>query len=150
MIANVGVFDREALPLRILVVDDNKDAADSMGLLLRMWGFDVRVAYDGQEALTAASAYRPDCCLSDIDMPGIDGYHLAQHVRRDMALRGVTLVAITAYSDEARAKAAGFDYHFVKPADPLAVKEMLRKLRTMGKRLDQTEELVPGSQGATP
>jgi CheY-like chemotaxis protein len=142
MNASKGVTDRQAQPLRILVVDDNRDAADSLCLLLRMWGFDVRVAYDGQEALSAAHDYRPDCLLSDIGLPGIDGYHLAEHVRRAEALKGVTLVAITAYSDEARAKAAGFDHHFVKPADPQAVEEMLRRLRAMGKRLDQTEELV--------
>jgi two-component system, OmpR family, response regulator len=133
--------EAKAPPLRILIVDDNKDAADSLGVLLRMWGFDVRVAYDGREALTAASAYRPHCLLSDIGLPGIEGYHLAEHVRRDEALQGITLVAITAYSDEARAKAAGFDHHFVKPADQHAVEKMLRKVRAMGKRLDQKEEL---------
>jgi CheY-like chemotaxis protein len=131
MTASEGAIDREAPPLRILVVDDNRDAADSLCLLLRMWGFDVRVAYDGQEALTAAHAYRPDCLLSDIGLPGIDGYHLAQHVRRDEALRGITLVAITAYPDEARAKAAGFDHHFVKPADPQAVEEMLKEVAVL-------------------
>jgi CheY-like chemotaxis protein len=142
MTGGEGAIDPGAPALRILVVDDNKDAADSLCLLLRMWGFDVRVAYDGREALAAAADYRPDCLLTDIGLPGVDGYHLARHVRRDESLKGVTLVAITAYSDEARARAAGFDHHFVKPADPQAVEEMLRKLRAMGKRLDQTEELV--------
>jgi CheY-like chemotaxis protein len=142
MTASEGAIDRDAPPLRILVVDDNRDAADSLCLLLRMWAFDVRVAYDGQEALAAAHAYRPDCLLSDIGLPGIDGYHLAERVRRDEALKGVTLVAVTAYADEARAKAAGFDHHFVKPPDPQAVEAMLRRLRAVGKHLDQTEELV--------
>ena len=142
MSSTEGAAELKAPAWRVLVVDDNRDAADSLCLLLRTWGFDVRVAYDGREALTAARAYRPDCLLSDIGLPGIDGYRLAEHVRRDEALRGTTLVAITAYPDEARARAAGFDRHFVKPADPHAVAAMLRELRAMGKRLDQTEELV--------
>jgi CheY-like chemotaxis protein len=142
MAASERATDREAPPLRVLVVDDNRAAADSLCLLLRLWGFDVRVAYDGEEALTAAHAYGPDCLLSDIEMPGIDGYRLAEYIRRDEALQGVTLVAITACPDEARAKAAGFDRHFAKPADPHTVEKMLRKLRAMGRRLNQTEELV--------
>jgi CheY-like chemotaxis protein len=81
MTANVRVFDREALPLRILVVDDNKDAADSMCLLLRMWGFDVRVAYDGQEALTAAPGNRPEVLLRSPRHPRLEppaGYTAAR------------------------------------------------------------------------
>jgi CheY-like chemotaxis protein len=136
------VVDVKPAPLRALVVDDNRDAADSLCLLLRLWGVDVRVAYDGREALKVLSAYRPDCLLTDIGLPGIDGYRLAEHVRRDETLKDVTLVAISAHADEVRAKAAGFDHHFVKPVDPQIIEAMLRRVRAMEKRLNQTEELV--------
>jgi len=142
MSADEGAIDRVAPALRILVVDDDKNAADSLCFLLKVWGFDARVAYNGEEALTAAQAYSPDCLLSDIEMPGIDGYRLAESIRQNEALKGVTLVAISASPDEARARAAGFDHHFAKPADTQAIEEMLRRLRVMGTRLHQTEELV--------
>jgi CheY-like chemotaxis protein len=133
---------REAPLFRILVVEDNRDVANTLCLLLRLWGYDGRAVYDGQEALAAAHAYKPDCILMDIGLPGVDGYRLAEEVRRDEALRGTTLIAITAYSDEARAKRAGFDHHLTKPADPRNLEEMLRSLQNMGKRLERTEQLV--------
>ena len=99
------------LPPRVLVIDDNHDAADSLALLLRVWGFDVRVTYSGKEGLEVARSYQPDCVLSDIGLPEMDGYHLADEFRQDEALKQTPLIAITAYSDVARAKAAGFDEH---------------------------------------
>src|SRR5690349_5629321 len=94
--------------LRVLVIDDNRDLADTLSQLLSMDGFAVRTAYDGEEGLEAARAFRPECILSDIGLPGIDGYRLAEMVRRQQSLTGVTLIAVTACADRARAKAAGY------------------------------------------
>jgi two-component system, OmpR family, response regulator len=132
----------KAPAFRVLVVDDNRDAADSLALMLGMWGFEVRAVYDGPEAMRAAYEYRPDCVLADIGLPGMDGYRLAEQVRREEAFRGMTLVAVTAYNEAARAKEAGFDYHILKPADPASLKELLRGLRAMDKRLKRVEEAV--------
>ena len=132
---------------RILVVDDNRDGADSLALLLRMWGYDVRVAYDGVQAVQSARDYRPDCILSDIGMPGMDGYRLAERFRQDESFKGITLIAITAYSDAGRAQAAGFDHHFVKPADPLKVEAILRSLLNVDQRLKRVEEVAQQQVG---
>jgi CheY-like chemotaxis protein len=112
-------------PPRVLVIDDNRDAADSLALLLRVWGFDVRAAYSGKEGMNVARSYRPDCVVSDIGLPEMDGYHLADQFRQDDALKQTPLIAITAYNDAARAKAAGFDEHLLKPADPAALHAIL-------------------------
>jgi two-component system, OmpR family, response regulator len=132
----------DAPAFRVLVVDDNRDAADSLALLLGTWGFEVQAVYDGPEAMRAAYEYRPDCVLADIGLPGMDGYRLAEQVRREEAFRGMTLVAVTAYNEAARAKEAGFDHHILKPADPTSLKELLRGLRAMDKRLKRVEEAV--------
>jgi CheY-like chemotaxis protein len=132
---------------RILVVDDNRDGADSMALLLRLWGYDVLAVYDGAEAIEAARDYRPDCVLSDIGMPKIDGYSLAERFRQQESFKGVTLIAITAYSDTRRAMAAGFDHHFVKPADPLKLEEILRSVLKVEQRLQRVEEVAQQQLG---
>src|ERR1051326_7674590 len=106
--------------LRLLIVDDNQDAADSLMVLLRMWGHQTRAAYDGASALEAIQNFQPDCVLLDISMPGMDGYEVARTVRRRPETAHVRLVALSAYSsqDHVRlAKEAGFDDCFVKPAD---------------------------------
>jgi two-component system CheB/CheR fusion protein len=105
---------------RVLIVEDNADAAESMLLLLELLGHHVRVAGDGPSALEAARANPPDVMLVDIGLPGMDGYELARHVRQDEHLRRVILVALTGYGreeDRQQAFAAGFDYHLVKPVD---------------------------------
>ena len=117
--------------LHVLVVDDNRDAADSLCMLLRHWGYDCRAAYDGAAGLQAACDYRPDFLLLDIAMPGLDGYTLARTVRSQPGLVRAKLVALTAYSDEAyvrRSQEAGFDLHLVKPTDPLDMKRLMDKL----------------------
>lgn len=129
-----------ASKLRILVVDDNRDGADSTALLLRLMGYDVCAVYNGSEALQAAKDYRPDCILSDIGMPGMDGYRLAERFRQEESFKKTTLIAITAYSDAGRAIAAGFDHHFVKPADPLKLEAILRSLLKVEQRLKRVEE----------
>jgi CheY-like chemotaxis protein len=104
---------------KILVVDDNTDAANMTAQLLQLYGLDVRVAYGGAEGLALARANRPDLIFLDIGMPVMDGYQVAEAVRADDTLSKVMLVALTAWGDEAsrnRARAAGFDLHLTKPA----------------------------------
>ena len=129
-------------PIRVLVVDDLKDTADSLGRLLKVLGFDTRIAYSGQEALELARSYLPDCVLSDVGMPGIDGYQLASLIRQDESLKPMLLVAITAYADAERAKGAGFDYHLVKPADPRALAEMLKRVLQIDNRLERAAQVL--------
>jgi CheY-like chemotaxis protein len=106
-------------PRRILVVDDNEDAADSLATLLEVLGYQVRVAYDGPEAIEAADDFKPAAGLLDIGLPHLSGYDIARHIR---STRGgeVVLIAITGWGqeeDRRRARDAGFDHHFTKPAD---------------------------------
>jgi PAS domain S-box-containing protein len=106
--------------LRILVVDDNRDSTESLATLLRLFGNDVRTAYEGRHALVVAGAYRPDLVLLDIGLPGLNGYEVAKQLRSMPGLKGSVLVALTGFgTDEDRAKAqqAGFDHHLVKPVD---------------------------------
>jgi DNA-binding response OmpR family regulator len=104
---------------RVLVVDDNEDAADSLATLLGVLGYSVRVAYDGPDAIVAADEFQPDAALLDIGLPKLSGYDIARHMRSS---RGddVLLVAITGWGqedDRRKARDAGFDHHFTKPAD---------------------------------
>jgi signal transduction histidine kinase/ActR/RegA family two-component response regulator len=104
---------------RILVVDDNRDFAASLAMILRDLGNEVRVAYDGLAGLTAAEAFQPTVSFLDIGLPGIDGYELARRMRG--AGNGALLVAVTGWgqaADKARSRAAGFDHHVVKPLNP--------------------------------
>jgi DNA-binding response OmpR family regulator len=104
---------------RVLVVDDNTDAADSLATLLGVMGYDVRTAYDGPEAIEAADAFQPLVALLDIGLPRLSGYDIARHVRSRRG-KEVLLVAITGWGQDAdrkRAVDAGFDHHFTKPAD---------------------------------
>jgi PAS domain S-box-containing protein len=106
--------------LRVLVVDDNVDTADSLTLLVDLSGYAVRTAYDGPTALQAAIEYRPNVVLLDIGLPGLTGYEVATRIRQQAALEGMVLVAITGYgqeSDRQLALEAGFDHHLVKPVD---------------------------------
>ncbi len=114
--------------LRMLVVDDNVDAAESLALLLRELGHDVRTAHDGPTALEAALDCRPNVLLLDIGLPGLDGYEVAKRMRQQPVLQNVVLVAMTGYgkeSDRLRAQEAGFDHHLVKPAKFEKVQQIL-------------------------
>ena len=107
--------------VRVLLVEDNRDAADSLMMLLEALGHRVRVANDGPSALEVAAANPPDVMLVDIGLPGMSGYEVATRIRQNSALGGVVLVALTGYGleeDRRRALAAGFEYHLVKPIDP--------------------------------
>ncbi len=106
---------------RVLVVDDNVDAAESVAMLLRMWEHDVRTAYDGRSAIQAVQEERPDVVLLDIGLPGMSGYEVAQHLRAQPSFRDLTVIAMTGYGqdeDRRRSRAAGFDLHLTKPLDP--------------------------------
>ena len=117
-----------ALPKRrILVVDDNVDAADALAELLRDYGHDVRAVHDGPSAIEQATLHRPDIVLLDIGMPGFDGYEVARRMRAELGLTA-TLVAVTGYG-EARhrrlSRDAGFDQHVTKPVDISKLEKLL-------------------------
>jgi PAS domain S-box-containing protein len=110
-----------AAGLRVLVVDDNRDAAETLGEILELWDHDVRIAYDGASAVRLAAECGPAVVLLDISMPGMDGYEVASALRRQAGLPRPFLIALTGYGQEAdrqRARAAGFDHHLTKPVDP--------------------------------
>jgi two-component system CheB/CheR fusion protein len=112
---------------RVLVVDDNRDAADSLALVLRIDGHEVAVAYDGPSALAMAPAFGPAVVLLDLGMPGLDGYEVCRRLRRMPELAGARVVAVTGWGQEAdrrRSADAGFDHHLVKPADPDAIRRL--------------------------
>jgi len=116
---------------RVLLVEDNADAAESLVLLLELLGHRVRVTRDGPSALEAARANVPDVMIVDIGLPGMDGYEVARQVRQDAGLRPILLVALTGYGredDRRRALAAGFDYHLVKPVNPDALQGLVGQL----------------------
>jgi PAS domain S-box-containing protein len=116
---------------RVLVVEDNRDAAESLSMLLELLGHRVRAVYDGGTALDAARANIPDVMLVDIGLPDMDGYEIARRVRRDPDLKQVVLVALTGYGheeDKQQAIAAGFDYHLVKPVSPDALQGLVTRL----------------------
>jgi len=106
---------------RILVADDNRDAAESLAMLLEMAGHEVRVAHHGKAAVSLAQAFRPDTALLDIGMPDLSGYEVAESLRREPWAADIQLIALTGWgqeSDRRRALEAGFDHHLVKPIDP--------------------------------
>ncbi|HVK10167.1 MAG TPA: response regulator, partial [Gemmataceae bacterium] len=117
-------------PRRVLVVDDNADAAETLAWLLRVAGHDVLTAYEGRSAVDLAPAFRPEVVLLDIGLPGIDGYEVAARLRRQPELREALLVAVTGYGqdeDRRRAREAGFDEHLIKPIDPAALPALLAR-----------------------
>ncbi len=117
--------------LKILVVDDNRDAADTCAMLLEASGHHVQTAYTGRQALELARAFRPHALLLDIGLPDVDGYRLAQEVRSTPWGRSTMLVAVTGFGqeeDRQRAVAAGFDQHLVKPISAETVETLLQSL----------------------
>lgn len=115
-------------PLRILVVDDNVDSAESMAMLLRLQKHHVETAHSGPEAVEAALAAPPDVLLLDIGLPGMDGYEVARDLRAQPQTRAAVLVALTGYGqpqDRQRSAEAGFDHHLVKPVEPESLNGIL-------------------------
>jgi CheY-like chemotaxis protein len=116
---------------RIMVVDDNRDLADSFAKLLRLMGHEVRTTHDGRQVLEAARVFRPDLIFLDIGLPAMDGYAVAEVLRDDPTLRTTLLVALTGYgaaTDRQRTQEAGFSAHLVKPVRFADVHELLRQL----------------------
>jgi CheY-like chemotaxis protein len=115
-------------PQRVLVVDDNRDAAESVALMLRLDGHDVRVAHDGPAALEAARSFRPEVVLLDIGLPRMSGHEVAARLLQQRHNGRPLLVALTGYGqdeDRRRSREAGFDHHLVKPVDPQTLRELL-------------------------
>lgn len=118
--------------MRILVVDDNVDAADTFALMLRDEGHQVRTAYNGREVIDAALREPPDILFLDIGLPGMNGYEVARVMRSDARFNDTYIVALTAYggsADKADALAAGIDMHLTKPAEPAAIDAVLENAR---------------------
>lgn len=116
-------------PVRILVVDDSRDGADSLGLVLQMMGAHVRVVYHGQSALDAMAEFHPAVVLLDIGMPEMDGHEVARRIRAQPPLHPVRLIALTGWgTDEDRRQtvASGFDEHWVKPVEPDRLKSLVQ------------------------
>ena len=119
--------DEQPVERRILVVDDNEDAANATAMLIEDMGGESRVAYDGEGALAVLQEYQPEVILLDIGMRGLDGYETCQRIRRLLGNR-VVLVALTGFGqeqDKERATRAGFDAHLTKPADGAALAAIL-------------------------
>ncbi len=113
---------------RVLVVDDNADVADSLALLLELWGHDVRVERDGAAVLSTAATFRPEAMLLDIGLPGMNGYDLARQLRAQPEFRDTLLVALTGYGQpevRQRSLEAGFDHHLTKPVNPEELRQLL-------------------------
>jgi signal transduction histidine kinase len=118
-------------PLRVLVVDDNEDAAESLAMLLALDGHDVRVEHSGQGALQTAPAFQPQAVFCDIGMPGMDGHEFATQLRQDPRFATTLLVALTGWGteeDKKRSRAAGFDGHLTKPASEAALAALLARV----------------------
>jgi CheY-like chemotaxis protein len=113
---------------RILLADDNRDAAESLAIILRLEGHEVELVHDGVAALRAFEVKQPDVALLDIGMPETNGYEVARQIRAVPGGKDVLLIAITGWaqdSDRARSRAAGFDHHLTKPVEPETLIELL-------------------------
>jgi CheY-like chemotaxis protein len=117
-----------------LIVDDNRDSADSLGMMLRLMGNDTHTAYDGEEAVTVAGSFRPDVTLLDIGLPKLNGYEACSRIREQPWGKGMVLIALTGWGQEEdvrRSHEAGFDHHMVKPVDPAALMKLLAELQAV-------------------
>jgi CheY-like chemotaxis protein len=113
-------------------VDDNQDAANSLGMLLRLKGHEVRVAYSGVAALEIIKSYSPHAVFLDIGMPGMDGYEVARRMRQQPGTEKIMLAALTGWGqqeDRRRTSEAGFDHHLVKPPETESLERLLASLK---------------------
>ena len=118
----------DAGPCRVLVVDDNRDSADTLALLLELMGHETRTAHDGPAALEAGDAFRPEAVLLDIGLPKLNGYEVCRRMRQRDWGQGCLLLALTGWSspeDQQRAREAGFDRHLVKPVEEPLLREVI-------------------------
>jgi CheY-like chemotaxis protein len=121
--------DSELRIRRVLVADDNRDAGETLALLLRFDGHEVHVAHDGLEAIELFERLQPEIAILDIGMPGLSGYEVAKRIRALKIAHAVTLIALTGWgqkADKDRAAESGFDFHFTKPAEPAMLSELIK------------------------
>ena len=124
--------DSKAPRRRVLIVDDNEDAANSLAMILELGGHETASVYTAADALQRAAVFRPDVVLLDIGLPGMDGYEVAQKMRELPGLRDIRLVAVTGYGrsdDRIRARDAGFDDHLTKPVEFAVLERTLAGIR---------------------
>lgn len=124
--------DSKAPRRRVLIVDDNEDAANSLAMILELGGHETASVYTAADALQRAAVFRPDVVLLDIGLPGMDGYEVAQKMRELPGLRDIRLVAVTGYGrsdDRLRARDAGFDDHLTKPVEFAVLERTLAGIR---------------------
>lgn len=125
---------------QVLIIEDNSDGADSLALFLGVSGFDVRVAYDGEEGIAMALADPPNAVLCDINMPGVNGFEVARRLRDRLEYPPV-LIAVTGRREQdllGPAGEAGFDHYFIKPVDAVEIAGMLSEYADGGPTLDRT------------
>lgn len=140
LLPNVAAPGAETNAHRVLVVDDNKDAAETLCMLLQLTGHEVRSAHNGPDALAACDAFAPDIVFLDISLPGMSGYDVARSLRAHAQHREVTLVALTGWGteeDRNQARSAGFDHHLKKPFDLEKMEVLLRKAAPPARMQDQ-------------
>lgn len=120
---------------RVLIVDDNIDAAETLAMMLDILGQETRQAHDGQAAVHAAAEYQPDIIFMDIGLPVISGHEAAQKIRKELGMGGVYMIALSGYGtedDRKRSLAAGFNTHMVKPLDPSMLPGLLASAQKKG------------------
>jgi CheY-like chemotaxis protein len=139
--------------LTVLIVDDNRDAADSMAILAELWGHSPRVAYDASAALRLVAQEPPDVVLADLGMPRLDGNALARALRHKPGGNYVTLVAVTGHTDPGlreQALAAGFQHYLIKPVEPAALRDLLaEKQQASHEALARAREAVNRAEEVT-
>jgi CheY-like chemotaxis protein len=138
------------LPLRILVVEDSAETAQTTQLLLSMWGHDCLVAHDGLAALEVGAAFCPEVVFLDLGLPRLNGYEVARRLRNHPATAEALLVAVTGYGQQREVELcweAGFDRHLLKPVEPQALRGLLEE-RTASKRSRQASNSPQGDQAA--
>jgi CheY-like chemotaxis protein len=121
------------IPRRVLVVDDNIDAAESIAALLSFSGHEVHTAHDGEAAVRIALSFRPEFIFLDLGMPGLDGFGVAKRLRGEPGFDTVRIIAVTGYGteqDRRRCLEAGFDQHYLKPVDPRFLESLLGSVWT--------------------
>jgi len=126
--------DGKKAGLRILVVDDNADCADSTGWLLRAWGHEVEIARDGPGGLAAAQGHLPDVILLDIGLPGLNGWQFSRRLKDGGCWKKPLIIAVTGYGqmeDRRHSAESGIDLHLVKPVDPRELEMVLRKYQEL-------------------
>jgi CheY-like chemotaxis protein len=134
---------------RILVVDDNHDAADSLGALLEILGATIAVAHDGEGALKSVETHRPDIVFLDIGMPRMDGYEVARRIRARPDGHRIYLVALTGWGqdkDRLKSEAAGFDRHMVKPADIASLESLLQSAGATASRAGHLSKVIAATK----